>query len=191
MMTLNGPEDDRSLIRRVRAGDEKALLCLHRRHTPRLRAVILRLSGYDEDLAEDLVQATWIRALEGLDSFRWESAFVTWLIAIGTRLTFGHARTRERRRELGAVQAPPRTVEPPPLVDLIVVEAAIGRLSAVQRTVLVLHAIEGYGHAEIAALLDIAEGTSRAALSRARRELRTQLSGGANTCRTTTRKPAC
>lgn len=190
-MTLNGPEDDRSLIRRVRVGDEKAMLCLYRRHTPRLRAVILRLAGYDEDLAEDLVQMTWIRALEGLGSFRGESAFATWLIAIGTRLTFGHARTQERRRELGAAQAPPSGVGPPPLVDFMAVETAIGCLSAVQRTVLVLHAIEGYGHAEIAALLDIAEGTSRAALSRARRELRTQLSGGTNACRTTTRKPAC
>jgi RNA polymerase sigma-70 factor (ECF subfamily) len=190
-MTLNSPDDDRSLIRRVRAGDERALLSLHRRHTPRLRAVILRLSGYDEDLAEDLVQTTWIRALEGLGSFRGESAFATWLIAIGTRLTFAHARTQERRRELGAAQAPAIAVEPPPLVNFMAVEAAIGRLSAVQRTVLVLHAIEGYGHAEIAALLDIAEGTSRATLSRARRALRTQLRGGTTTCRTTTRKPAC
>jgi len=188
-MKTSGPEDERSLISRVRSGDEQSLLCLHRRHTPQLRATILRLIAYDEDLAEDLIQTTWIQALEGLGSFRGESAFETWLIRIGTRVAFGHMRTRRRRCELG-VRALPVAAKPPPLVELVAVEAAIGRLDTMERTVLVLHAIEGYRHAEIAGLLGIAEGTSRATLSRARRELRWNLSGERKPCRTT-RKSAC
>jgi RNA polymerase sigma-70 factor (ECF subfamily) len=59
--------------------------------------------------------------------------------------------------------------------DRIDLEAAIALLPPGYRTVLVLHDVEGFTHDEIATLLGIAEGTSKAQLFKARRAMRALL----------------
>jgi RNA polymerase sigma-70 factor (ECF subfamily) len=75
--------DDRQLAEEViRRRDESAFRRLYRRHSPALYLFALRLSGGDESRAEEMVQGTWIRALEGLPAFAWRSTLRTWLCGI-------------------------------------------------------------------------------------------------------------
>ena len=171
---------DRVLADRVlTTGDEAAFRELYRAHTPRLYSFVLRILGGDERDAEDAVQETWIRAVEGLGSFRWEARFGTWLVGIGLNVSRNHIRRRTRRREVGedAAPAPARRRPDDERIDL---ERALGLLPPGQREVVVLHDVEGWKHREIGDRLGISEGTSKSQLFAARRALRTVLADPAS-----------
>src|SRR5262249_9648083 len=94
---MSAEDDDRALITAVvGTRDEAAFRALYRRHTPALYRLALRLGGSDESWAEDLVQQTWIRAVEVLPGFAWRSAFRTWLLGIAVNC----AREDWRRRRI-------------------------------------------------------------------------------------------
>ncbi|MBU1699818.1 MAG: RNA polymerase sigma factor [Candidatus Eisenbacteria bacterium] len=178
-MTHNAPENesDRSLAAAIlERREESAFRLLYHRHTPRLYQLVLRLVGGVESDAEDVVQETWMRACERLERFRWESAFSTWLRAIGLNVTRDLFRRRSRSPE-ALWEDPP---DPPARVDMIAeridLEGAIAELPAGCRQILVLYEIEGMKHAEIAAHLGISVGTSKSQLFSARRTLRQRLS---------------
>ncbi|HXY68081.1 MAG TPA: sigma-70 family RNA polymerase sigma factor [Gemmatimonadales bacterium] len=169
-------EPDRLLAERVMAGDEAAFRSLYRRHTPRLLQLASRLLAGDDAEAEDVVQDTWITAVEKLGTFRWEADLGTWLHAIGVNAAKSSLRRRGRRREVDlpddgelAGAEPPDRVEP---VDL---ERAIAALPAGYRTVFVLHDIEGETHERIAVQLGVTPGTTKSQLFRARRAVRARL----------------
>jgi RNA polymerase sigma-70 factor, ECF subfamily len=170
------PTSDRQLAESLlRAGEERAFRELYRRNTPRLYQLLLRLLGDDVRDAEDAVQETWIRAVEALERFRWESAFSTWLTGIAIHV----ARDALRRRSRGREDLWDETFDPPgpevPLGERIDLERAIAMLPDGYRAVLVLHDVEGMPHEMIAQQLDLAVGTSKSQLHRARRTLRTLL----------------
>ena len=78
--------EDRALTDAVvRTRDEAAFRTLYRRHTPALYRLALRLGGGDGPWAEELVQRTWIRAVEGLGSFAWRSSLSSWLGGIAMK----------------------------------------------------------------------------------------------------------
>ncbi len=162
------PADDR-LLRQLRRGDEAAFRELYRQHTPRLFAVTLRLLSRSTD-AEDAVQEAWLRAVRGLDAFRRESSFGTWLTGIGIRCALEILRKRSPMVP-DPVEPSVETV-PHLTVDL---ERAIAGLPDGYRAVLVLHDVEGHTHDEIATLLQIEPGTSKSQLFHARRTLRAHL----------------
>ncbi len=166
---------DRELAERVLAGDEAAFRDLYRRHTPRLLQLALRLAGGDESDAEDVVQETWIRAAEKLDAFRWESAFGTWLHAIGVNVARESVRKRVRRREEAWPDEEPPAAEPLDRLDAMDLERAIAALPAGYRTVLVLHDVEGFTHEAIAEQLGVTAGTTKSQLFWARRAIRALL----------------
>ncbi|HEX5634590.1 MAG TPA: RNA polymerase sigma factor [Gemmatimonadales bacterium] len=164
-------------IRRAVAGDADAFGRLYRAHVGRVYAVCLRLEG-DAARAEELTQDVFVRAWEALPGFRGESAFGTWLHRLAVNVVLGDRRAAWRRdRRVLAVEEPealerPRELDPALALDL---EDAIASLPPGARAVFVLHDMEGYQHAEIAAMTGIAEGTSKAQLFRARRLLRERL----------------
>ena len=169
MRTETAAPTDRALAEAVLlTGDERAFRDLYRRHTPRLFQVVLRVVGGAEHDAEDVVQETWIRATEKLSTFRWESAFATWLTGIGLTVARQSLRTRGRWVDLDEAPEPSR----PPKGEQIDLERAIALLPAGYRAVLVLHDVEGYRHEEIGEMLGIAPGTSKSQLFNARRSLR-------------------
>ena len=174
------PTADQVLAQRnVGVGDESAFRELYRRHTPRLYQFVLRVMGGDELEAEDVVQDTWIRATRNLGGFRWESRFETWLTGIGLNLCRNRLRRGGRWEDLDEDRL--RRVEAPPGEDRIDLERAISLLPAGYRTVLILHDIEGFKHAEIAERLGVSAGTSKSQLWSARRHLRRFLGPGHST----------
>ncbi len=173
MLAAAPPTPDRSLADAVlRRGDERAFREMYRRHTPRLHQLVLRIVGGSEADAEDVVQETWIRAVEKLGEFRWEAAFSTWLTGIGLNVARSLLRRRGRWNEVGEDGIDAAWRPPPPTGDRIDLERAIALLPAGYRAVLVLHDVEGYTHEEIGDRLGIAPGTSKSQLSHARRALR-------------------
>lgn len=167
---------ERALAERVLAGDDLAFRQLYRRHTPRLHQLVLRLVGGREADAEDVVQDTWLKATERLGTFRWESAFGTWLCAIGLNVVREQARRRGRRPEVAwPTDHDPPQAAPLDRVEPVDLERAIAQLPEGYRTVLILHDVEGYTHEEIGAAMGIAPGTSKSQLFWARQAVRAAL----------------
>ena len=166
------------LVSRAQAGDRAAFDQLYEEHVERVYAICLRMTA-DRMTAERLTQDSFVRAWHGLDRFRGESAFGSWLHRLTVNTVLQDARTRRRREDrVMAVAEPARHDRGTDdrSVDLRVdLERAVASLPDGARRVLVLHDIEGYRQADIAAMLGIAVGTVKAQLHRARRLLRTRL----------------
>jgi len=167
-------EPDQVLIPAVASGDEAAFRALYRRHTPKLRGLVLRMLGGQQFEADDVVQDSWLRAVGSIRQFRGDSSFSSWLNGIGVRVTWEAIRRRRPLIALVADDEPRR--DPPDTAGRLDLEDALRRLPDEQRTVVVLHDVEGFGHEAIAESLGIAIGTSRSHLSRARKALRAMLS---------------
>ena len=169
-------DSDRGLAEQVLAGDELAFRHLYRRHTPRLYLLVLRFVGGIEADAEDVVQETWLKAVEALRRFRWEASFGSWLTSIGLNVAREALRRRGRRgEETWNDEADLPAPAPLDRVESVDLDRAIRGLPDGYRTVLLLHDVEGIRHEEIAAMLSITPGTSKSQLHGARRALRGHL----------------
>ena len=167
---------DRDDVARARAGDTRAFEGLYRRHAARIHGLTRRMMG--PQWADELTQDVFVRAWEKLGTFRGEAAFGTWLyrLAINVVLTrrawLGTQRQRLDDQEETLHSVPAR----PAMTDLgMDFENAMERLPDGARAVFVLHDVEGYKHEEIAGMLGITSGTTKAQLHRARMLLRKHL----------------
>ena len=166
------------LIERSRAGEQRAFRELYDANVDRIYRLAYRMAG-EEDLARDFTQEAFVKAYEKLDQFRGDSSFSTWLHAIAVSVSLNGLRRVRRHRERE------RTFEEAPALALVArpadpdiktrLKEAIDGLPELYRTVFLMHDLEGYTHHEIASTLDVAEGTSKARLSRARAKLRDSL----------------
>jgi RNA polymerase sigma factor (sigma-70 family) len=158
------------------AGDPRAFERLYRSHEARIFTLARRMAGTDD--APELTQEIFVRAWEKLSSFRGESAFGTWLYRLGINLILtrreSRAIWRKRHSEDETVfeTLPSRPASPDHRMDF---ESALERLPKGARQILVLHDVEGYKHEEIAGLLGVTSGTSKAQLFRARMLMRAAL----------------
>jgi len=170
-------ETDRDLADAVvQLGDEQAFRELYRRHTSRLLGFVTRLLAGTDSEAEDIVQETWIRACEGLEGFRWQSTFSTWLLGIGLNVVRDQMRRGRRPRAVAMETLPDRPATRTSHEQRIDLERAIRALPDDYRLALVLHDVEGMKHHEIAERLGIPIGTTKSQLFRARRMIRDTLS---------------
>lgn len=170
--------DIASIVRRAQNGDQSAFELLYREHVGHIYALCLRVSG-DPARAEELTQDAFVRAWAKLGSFRGEAAFSSWLYRLALNVVSASRRSERRRWarvrtmvESSSSQGSSAESAPAAGIDL---ERAIRSLPAGARAVFVLHDIDGYGHKEIAELMGVAPGTSKAQLHRARRLLREAL----------------
>jgi RNA polymerase sigma-70 factor, ECF subfamily len=187
---------DEDLLARLVIGDESAFTDLIERYHPRL----LRLASSfvaRRDVAEDVVQETWIAVLNGIGGFQGRSAFRTWLFQICVNKAKSAA-VREQRvvpvdpadLEIDADFAPDGSwaVAPQrwadqvseqtaggPLVERV--QCAIEALPAGQRQVLTLRDVEGLSAAEVSAVLSITDVNQRVLLHRGRRQVRRSVEG--------------
>jgi RNA polymerase sigma-70 factor (ECF subfamily) len=166
---------ERALVLAAQAGDAVAFAGLVRLHQRRAYAVARAIVLTHED-AEDATQEGFLHAYRALDRFRPEQAFGAWLHRIVANAALDIAR---RRKVRDADELPETVASPRPSRDAAEsgelrhrLRAAMARLGARQRAVIVLHDIEGFKHAEIGAMLGIPEGTARSDLHHARALLR-------------------
>jgi RNA polymerase sigma-70 factor (ECF subfamily) len=171
-------EGDSSLIARAVAGDLLAGRALYDRHAARVYRLAYRMCG-DRDLASDLTQDVFVRVFRQLGQFRGESAFTTWLhrVAVTTCLNTLRKVKRFRVREVDLDDAHEHSTKAPDRDPVLhaALTTAIEALPESLRIALVMHAIEGYTHVEIASALGIAEGTSKSRVFEARAKLREML----------------
>ncbi len=170
--------NERDLIQRARTGDPLAERKLYDAHVDRVYRLAWRYAG-DEDLAREITQETFIRVFDKLGSFRGEAALSTWIHSIASTVALNVLRKvkrfRQRETDLSRAAQHGRGTDriEPDLKDRL--KTAIDELGEKYRMVLILHDIEGFKHEEIAGILGIRVGTSKAQLSRARAKLREAL----------------
>lgn len=165
------------VIRSAQNGDRQAFYLLYQQHISRVYAVCWRLLG-DAQKAEDACQEIFIKVWQRLPEFKGDSTLATWLHSIATRTAIDLWRQDKRLRfvdsdelneSVDVLHADSKQPAPGDARDL---ELAIQRLPAQAKAVFILFALEGYQHNEIADVLDIAEGSSKAQYHRARQLLR-------------------
>src|SRR5260370_635899 len=155
---------DAELMARVRAGDREAFADLVDRHKDAVVNYLTRLTG-NRDRAEDLGQETFLRLFRSASN----------LVRSEER------RERRQRLLLPLLGGEPDRSEPSAHAGLLrqelqrLLNAAIARLPLRYRVPLVLHEIEGWSYADIAADLDCREGTIKSRIHRGRQALKRQL----------------
>jgi RNA polymerase sigma-70 factor (ECF subfamily) len=170
-------------VARAAAGDRSAFERLYRQHLNRVFSLCARMVS-DRERAEELTQDVFVRAWEKLHLFRGESSFSTWLHRLTVNLVLNARKTETRQRsrfeenddDAGGMDALPGVVGTPLAPgDLLDLEEALTRLPPGARRVFVLHDVEGFKHEEIAEMLGVTSGATKAQLHRARLLLREAL----------------
>jgi len=163
------------LVRQVQNGSEDAFGTLVERYLDEAYAIAVSVLRDSHD-AEDAVQSAFIRALERIDQLQQGSPFGPWFYRV-LRSTCLNLRRREALRSHDEIPVS-AAGGPDPEKDLQRemtrerVAIALGKLPEMQRLAVTLYDLEGYSHQEIAGILGIAVGTSRAHVHHARRALR-------------------
>lgn len=177
--TLLPAHDEPEVVRAAAAGDVAAYEQLYRRHAPRLFAVVWRLCGGQQARAEDALQEAFLQAWKALPAFRMDSSVATWLhrLAVNAALMELRARGNQAHDSLddADLDLPEMQVHDCCAGTERDLERVLATLPPRARAVLVLHDIEGWKHSEIAEQLQMAVGSSKAQLHRARGLLRARL----------------
>jgi RNA polymerase sigma-70 factor (ECF subfamily) len=139
---------------------------LYRIHAPRLKSIAWHIAGNRQD-AEDAVQETFVKLYRAIAGFNGHSAVGTWLCRIVINVSHDLVRKRKRQSEWTASES---VGESPALAAAL--RQALARINPRYRMVFLLYEAEGLKHSEIAAVLEIPEGTSKSWLFEAKKELR-------------------
>lgn len=152
---------------------------MYREQAPRIYSLACRMAGSPED-GEDLLQEIFLQAYRKLDTFKGDSSLGTWLYRLALNHCLDYVRSRQAKMKKmtesldgeSAFEPSARRDSPVARIDL---DRAIERLPDGCREAFVLHDVEGLDHKEVAALLGVAEGTSKSQVFKARLKLRALL----------------
>jgi RNA polymerase sigma-70 factor (ECF subfamily) len=184
---------DQDIVALARAGEEGAYRELIRRYERPLFSLLYRMVR-DRELAEDLAQETFIKALNAIESYRPEFKFSSWIFKIANNAAIDHLRRREldtlsldgsphaetpEAVEATALQIGDRQESPLDAVEARElggqIEQAIAQLRPEYRSCILLRHVEGRAYEEIAEILNLPLGTVKTYIHRARNELRQAL----------------
>ncbi|HET8625208.1 MAG TPA: sigma-70 family RNA polymerase sigma factor [Gemmatimonadales bacterium] len=185
---------DQEIVALARGGEEAAYRELVRRYERPLFSLLYRMVR-DRELAEDLAQETFVKALNAIESYRPEYKFSSWIFKIANNAAIDHLRRREldtlslegsphaetpEAIEATALQIGDRQESPLDEVEARElggeIEAAIAKLRPEYRSCILLRHVEGRAYEEIAEILGLPLGTVKTYIHRARNELRRELS---------------
>lgn len=167
-----------ALLRRVAQGDREALAELY--HCVRTTVYALALSylknGAD---AEDVAQDVFVQIWESAPSYRSEGKAVAWMLTITRNLCLMRLRKQQRSGELTDEEwaALPELHTGLSHEELFALRAAVEGLDETERKIVLLYAVTGWKHREIAALLELPLSTVLSKYHRALKKLRKQLEG--------------
>jgi RNA polymerase sigma-70 factor (ECF subfamily) len=175
--------EDAALIERWKGGDQRAATMIVERHATAL-ARFAASSGVREQV-DELVQDTFVRAFNSIDSFRADSALRTWLFTIMKRLILDRRRAERRRGDAVELEEG-HAVQAYDALDTLVadetavqVRSAVDALSPLQREVFLLRVNEGMAYSDIAKVVGSTEGACRVHYHNAMRSIKESLSDDA------------
>lgn len=179
LIDAQGAMQDAQLVERVRRGDAEAYGEIVARHMQRAFSIAYRILEQRED-AEDVVQDSFIRALERLEQLERGRPFRPWLLRIVVNQALNFRRARGIRT---TAQLPDAVAATGPLPDRQAENSELGRRLATalgtlpekQRTIVQLVDLEGLTSGEAGRIMDLADGTVRWHLHEARKALRDAL----------------
>ncbi|MFQ3193490.1 MAG: RNA polymerase sigma factor (sigma-70 family) [Colwellia sp.] len=175
--SVTSPEldEERATIRLAQQGDQQAFYQLYQKYHRKVYAICWRMLA-DKESAEDVCQEVFVQLWQKITNFRGESKFSTWLHSVTNNIVLGHLRKHknwlQRIFSIEDQTIQDIGVEMEDNTGLTTLDKQIARLPERARLVFVLFAIEGYRHEEIAKMLNMAVGTSKAQYHRARGLLR-------------------
>ncbi len=170
---------DYNIAQAVAEGDRTRFKEIYDQNIPILFNLARRLTETTAE-AEDIVQDTFVRAYQKIHLFAGRSTLSSWLYRICLNVGLEHLRRKKGTFSSEDMQDTSIAAVEPDQKTLILrrkLEEAIKQLPDGCRTVFILHDIEGFNHKEIAAQLNLAEGTSKSQLFKARAMLRKILTG--------------
>jgi len=183
---MGQPEADAEAVARVRSGETDAFRLLVERRTNAVYRLACRMTGNAHD-AEDVVQETFLRAFKRLDDFEARSQFGSWLHRIAANCSYDllRARAREQARRQAAEGDKAEPIEnslpsPAPGPERLAaggelrrrVQAAMQRMSALERAAFTLRHLEGRTIAEIQTALGLDTSAAKQSIFRAVRKVR-------------------
>ena len=174
-------ENVRKLVDRAQQGERAALEELYLIHFDRIYSYLHVSVGNRHD-AEDLTTQTFLKMLEKIGSFKWQSApFSAWLFRIAHNLAMDHFRARRRWQPEEEVPEPPGEEEPSAELEAMQTIGResmlklIDRLSPEQQQVLTLKFVFGFSNGEAATILGKTEGAIKSLQHRALVSLQKQI----------------
>jgi len=181
-------DPDRELVASWRKGETDAFASLVRRHQRRVFGLLLRMLGNREE-AEDAAQDTFLNLHRHGHRFRHESRFSTFVYRVAVNAALNRRRSLGRRRAHAEAfndarsfghLVPAAELDPERALAGDELRSRIGRelltLPEALRAPVVLFDVEGLSYSEIAEVLQVAEGTVKSRIHRARQALRSRLS---------------
>ncbi len=161
------------LIKDCIAGERSQQEHLYKYFAPRMFGICLRYAK-DYPQAEDILQEGFIKVFNNLNRFRAEGSFEGWMKRIFINTAIEYYRKSSQRIVIYESDSLPELALDSQIISKLAMDELlqlIQQLPFGYRTVFNLFVIEGYSHKEIAAMLNISEGTSKSQLARARNNL--------------------
>lgn len=188
----------------ARAGDRRAREAIYRACLPGVRGLVRRLVTRPAT-AEEIAHDVFVQVLKGLDSFEGSGPFGAWVRSIAVTRSLMHLRSPWNRAALwldkgaaGEEGGDPTDVfgqvEEPVVrsrLEELRLERALATLTPLARSVVWLHDVEGYTHAEIASELGRSTSFSKSQLARAHERLRGLLANSEETIACTPASSSC
>jgi RNA polymerase sigma-70 factor (ECF subfamily) len=168
-MLSNQTIEDTDLIKECISGERRAQKQLYDKYSAKMYAVCIRYMGNSDD-ASDILQDGFIKVYKNLEKFRGEGSFEGWLRRIFANTAIEQLRKKKLNfstsdKEEQIEFKAPGAIDKLSEKDLLKI---VSELSPGYRTVFNMYVVEGYGHKEIAEIMNISEGTSKSQLARAR-----------------------
>lgn len=186
--------EERVLIERVQRGEDEAFSDLMALHEKQVYNLCLRMTGNPED-AQDLAQEAFLKAWRGLQFYKFESSFSTWLYRLTSNVCIDFLRQQKRRSALSLTvtdeQGEEAELEVPdaePLPEQQVIHRedrqaianAMSELEEEYRLALTLRVVDDLPYEQIADVLDLKVGTVKSRIARARMKLKKILQESGN-----------
>jgi RNA polymerase sigma-70 factor (ECF subfamily) len=159
---------DADLIQASKRGDLSAFEEIYAAHAGRMKSIAFHLLADRAD-AEDAVQEAFLKIYRAAGAIQFDSGLASWIYRILLNCCYDTGRKRKRQAETPLAAEPAITNNLPVQVAIRI---ALGRIHPQYRMVFWLFEVEGFRHSEVAAILEIPEGTSKKWLFEAKRELK-------------------
>jgi len=162
---------DADLLAACRRQDVRAFEQLYQLHGARLKSMAYHIVGNRQD-AEDAVQETFVKVFRAIDGFKGQSGIGTWLCRILINVCYDVTRKRQREADPEEHALESRPAPAGHVALKVALNTALQRIHPRHRMVFLMFEVEGLRHSEIASILEIPEGTSKAWLFEAKKELK-------------------